>query len=462
MDGCHKNKIVKKKAKEIFRLMAQFADYGFNRSHSVAYAHVAYQTAYLKAQYPEHFYAAVMTYTADDATKIFKYGSELRSQGIKLLPPDVNESGSGFTPVEGAIRFGLAAIKGLGQSAVSPMLQARGEAGRFSSIYDFAERVGDKGAGKRVLESLVCAGAFDSFKPEPEDLCQWRANLHATVDRAMERGGRKRREQSHGQGDMFGAAFGFAEDAAASRVQLQSATCWSHKELLANEKAAIGFYVSGHPLEDFLEKIEQLKCCTVADLLATAGPDARCRLAGVVSDFTVRNTKKGDKYAYFRLEDLSGGTVKCVLWPETFKTKGKDAANDALLLVTGKLDGNENSSTVVCDEIYLLEKARIPAHNPWLNNRPTMRGANDVIRSLVIELPAAGDGMREKYEAVSEALLASPGDCEVFLELHFREEGFRVRAQPARFIRVCQDARLEEALTAAGVTASWVEMNAAN
>jgi len=465
MDGCAKNKIVKKKAKEIFRLMAQFADYGFNRSHSVAYAHVAYQTAYLKAQYPEHFYAAVMTYTADDATKIFKYGSELRSQGIKLLPPDVNESGSGFTPVEGAIRFGLAAIKGIGQSAVSAMIQARDE-GRFSSIYDFAERVGEKGAGKRVLESLVCAGAFDSFKPASENLCQWRASLYATVERALERGGRKRRERDNGQGDMFGSAFGFAPDGdAAAHVQLNDAAAWSHKELLANEKAAIGFYVSGHPLEDFLEKIEQLKCGTVAEL-AAAGPEARVRLAGVVSDFTVRNTKKGDKYAYFRLEDLSGATVKCVLWPEAFKSKGREAANDALLLVTGRLDDSDSSSTVVCDEVYLLEKARIPAHNPWLNRNGGVAataaggGVRSVIRSLVIELPAGVD-IGEKCEAVSQALLASPGDCEVFLELHLREEGFRVRAQPSRLIRVCQDQRLDDALAAAGVKINWVEMNSA-
>jgi DNA polymerase-3 subunit alpha len=441
--------------------MAQFADYGFNRSHSVAYAHVAYQTAYLKAQYPEHFYAAVMTYTADDAAKIFKYGSELRSQGIKLLPPDVNESGSGFTPVEGAIRFGLAAIKGIGQSAVGAMIAARDEA-RFTSIYDFAERVGEKGAGKRVLESLVCAGAFDSFKPEAEKLTQWRASLHATVDRALERGGRKRRERDNGQGDMFGAAFGLMMGTQETQVRLEPADAWSHKELLANEKAAIGFYVSGHPLEDFLEKIEQLKCGTVAEL-ASAGPEARVRLAGVVSDFTVRNTKKGDKYAYFRLEDLSGATVKCVLWPEAFKSKGKDAANDALLLVTGKLDGSENSSTVVCDEIYLLEKARIPAHNPWLPNRNNnvRGGAGDVLRSLVIELPAGAAGIREKCEAVSQALLDNPGDCEVFLELHLLEEGFRVRLQPARFIRVCQDQRLDDALTAAGLRVNWIEMNRA-
>ena len=473
MDGCAKNKIQKKKAKEIFRLMAQFADYGFNRSHSVAYAHVAYQTAYLKAQYPEHFYAAVMTYTADDAAKIFKYGSELRSQGIKLLPPDVNESGAGFTPVEGAIRFGLAAIKGIGQSAVGAMIQAREEGGRFSSIYDFAERVGERGAGKRVLESLVCAGAFDSFKPAGEDLCQWRANLNATVERALESGGRKRRERDNGQGDMFGSVFGFASgEAATPEAQLNTAPAWTHKELLANEKAAIGFYVSGHPLEDFLEKIEQLKCGTVADL-AAAGPEGRVRLAGVVSDFTVRNTKKGDKYAYFRLEDLSGATIKCVLWPEAFKSKGRDAANDALLLVTGRLDDSDNASTVVCDEIYLLEKARIPAHNPWLNRNGNGGGAansgrsvgaagegRSVVRSLVIELPEGAD-IGEKCEVIAQALRESPGDCEVFLELHLREEGFRVRAQPSRLIRVCQDQRLDDALAAAGVRVNWVEMNAA-
>ncbi|MGB8507302.1 MAG: OB-fold nucleic acid binding domain-containing protein, partial [Pyrinomonadaceae bacterium] len=249
------------------------------------------------------------------------------------------------------------------------------------------------------------------------------------------------------------------DDAAAARVRLESAAAWTHKELLGYEKAAIGFYVSGHPLEDFLEKIEQLNCTTVAEL-GSAVPESRVRLAGVVSDFTVRNTKKGDKYAFFRLEDLSGGSVKCVLWPEAFKSKGKEAVNDALMLVIGKLDGGDGSSTVVCDEVYLLEKARIPAHNPWLPNRGA-RGAGGVARSLVIELHAGAD-IREKCEAVSQALLSSPGDCEVFLELHLREEGFKVRAQPARFIRVCQEQKLDEALTAAGVRVKWMDATPAN
>ncbi|MGI9105574.1 MAG: DNA polymerase III subunit alpha, partial [Pyrinomonadaceae bacterium] len=457
IDGCVKNKIAKKKAKEIFRLMAQFADYGFNRSHSVAYAHVAYQTAYLKAQYPEHFYAAVMTYTADDASKIFKYGSELRAQGIKLLPPDINESGSGFTPVAGAIRFGLAAIKGIGQTAVNAMIEGRAE-GAFRSIYDFAERVGERGAGKRVLESLVCAGAFDSLKPAMETLHAWRAGLHATVDRALDRGGRKRRERSSGQGAMFGFGSEGATDAGAAYSPLEPAAAWTHKELLANEKAAIGFYVSGHPLEDFSDKIEQLKCMSVADL-AAADPSARVRLAGVVSDFTVRNTKKGDRYAYFRLEDLSGVSVKCVLWPEALKTKGKEAANDALMLVVGKLDGSETSQTVVCDDVYLLDKARIPNQNIW-SAAATARTAAPH-RSLIIELPVGGD-LGRVCEAVARALRASPGDCEVFLDLYLREEGFSIRAQPARSMRVCEDERLKEELLAAGAQINWVEMNPSN
>jgi DNA polymerase-3 subunit alpha len=447
--GCVKNKIPKKKAREIFHLMAQFADYGFNRSHSVAYAHVAYQTAYLKAHYPEHFYAAVMTYTADDASKIFKYASELRAQGIRMLPPDINESGPGFTPVEGAVRYGLTAIKGIGHSAVNAFIEARAER-PFTSIFDFAERVGEKGSGKKTLECLVCAGALDSLKPEAETLHSWRACLHATVDRALERGSRRRRERDSGQGDMFGLVGASAAEAEAPRFPTQSAAAWTHKELLDREKAAIGFYVSGHPLEDFAEKVGQLNCIPVAEL-ASAGPNERVRLVGVVSDFTVKNTKKGDRYAFFRLEDLSGASVKCVLWPEAFKTKGQDAANDALLLTVGRCEG-EGSLTVVCDEVVLLEKARIP------NGGGSWGGRRSSGRTLVIEFPSGAD-FPSVGEVVSQALLAHPGDCEVLIDLHLREEGIAVRTRPARFVRVNPSQRLQEQLTAAGVRVKWEELS---
>ena len=449
--GCVKNKIPKKKAKEIFRLMAQFADYGFPAAHSVAYAHVAYQTAYLKAHYPEHFYAAVMTHVTDDAAKIFKYASELRAQGVKLLPPDVNQSGPGFTPVERAVRYGLTAIKGIGQSAVAAAIEARA-ASPFKSIFDFAERVGEKGSGKRVLESLVCAGAFDSLKPEGESLRSWRARMFACVDKALERGARTRRERDSGQVAMFG--FAAAADGGAAEeihVSAEPAQPWAHKELLAREKAAVGFYVSGHPLDDFVEKIEQLNCCPVAEL-GNVEPNSRVRVVGVVADFTVRNTKKGDRYAFFRLEDLSGASVKCVLWPEAFKTKGQDAANEALLVAAGRCEGGEGTLTVVCDEVTALDKARTPAN--------AARGGYQTGRlragALVIEFPTDADVLRAG-ERVAQTLLAHPGDCEVFIDLHLREENLTVRAKTAQFARVSPNKQLQEELTAAGVRVRWVD-----
>jgi DNA polymerase-3 subunit alpha len=447
--GCVKNKIQKKKAREIFRLMAQFADYGFNRSHSVAYAHVAYQTAYLKAHYPAHFYAAVMTNVTDDAAKIFKYASELRSQGIKMLPPDVNQSGPGFTPVESAVRYGLSAIKGIGHTSVAAMIDARRER-PFRSIFDFAERVGEKGSGKRVLESLVCAGAFDSLKPEADPLHLWRARLFACVDKALERGGRARRERDSGQVDMFGFANAGASEADEPPLPFVGCEPWTHKDLLGREKTAVGFYVSGHPLEEFAEKIELLNCTPVTEL-GSIEPNTRVKVVGVVSDFTVRNTKKGDRYAYFRLEDLSGAGVKCVLWPEAFKTKGGDAADDAMLVVTGRCEG-ESGLTIVCDEVTALERARVPMNN----GRPAYAAGRLRANALVIEFPTCDDVQRAG-EHVKQALLAHPGDCEVFIDLNICEENLTVRAKTAQFARVSPNKQLQETLLAAGVRVRWVE-----
>src|SRR3989454_1191798 len=173
IDGAVERGIKRDKAEKIFSLMAKFSDYGFPRSHSVAYAYVAFQTAYLKAHYPEHFYAAVLSSEAQDVAKVFKYSKELRSQGIQLLPPDVNESNAGFTPLAGGVRYGLAAIKGLGESTVKTIIDAR-KMGPFKSLFDFAERLDQGTIGKRALESLVSAGAFDSLKPESRSLGQWR------------------------------------------------------------------------------------------------------------------------------------------------------------------------------------------------------------------------------------------------------------------------------------------------
>src|SRR6185369_3719182 len=241
INGAIERGIKKEKAEKIFSLMAQFSDYGFNRSHSVAYAYLAFQTAYLKAHFPEHFYAAVLSSEAQDAAKVFKYSKELKAQKIALLPPDVNESNSDFTPLNGAIRYGLTAIKGLGQSIVKAICEARGTE-PFRSFFDFAERVE---ATKRVLESLVSAGAFDSLKDE-RGLPEWRGGLFNSIDMALSRAQRAKRERIQGQSGLFG---GLPEEIDYSKELSPHAKGWNQTELLAAEKGAVGFYITGHPLE---------------------------------------------------------------------------------------------------------------------------------------------------------------------------------------------------------------------
>jgi DNA polymerase-3 subunit alpha len=192
---------------------------------------------------------------------------------------------------------------------------------------------------------------------------------------------------------------------------------------------------------------------TVADI-AACGPEARVRLAGVVSDFNVRNTKKGDRYAMFRLEDVTGISVKCVLWPEAFKTKGQDAANDAVILASGRVDGGgDTSQTVICDEVILLEKAKIPKHNTWTPPRNGRASA----QAITIMLPAECEDVTALSEQVVEALIAHPGDCEVYIEMPLGSDGLTVRAKAAGFVKVRPTQRLRDDLAAAGVEFKMVE-----
>src|SRR5262245_59200088 len=294
INGAVERGIKREKAEKIFSLMAQFSDYGFNRSHSVAYAYLAFQTAYLKAHYPEHFYAAVLSSEAQDAGKVFKYSKELRAQGISLLPPDVNESFSGFTPLSGAIRYGLTAIKGLGQSAVNAITDAR-STGPFRSFFDFAERVESATLNKRVFESLVSAGAFDSLK-DARSSSEWRGALFGLIDTALARAQRAKRERIQGQTGLFGAV---ADEIDYANEVPPPTKGWTQAELLAAEKAALGFYITGHPLEKHLPLLESLRAAKSSDLPGmTSG--LKVSAGGVITDLNLRTTKKGDKFALLR------------------------------------------------------------------------------------------------------------------------------------------------------------------
>jgi DNA polymerase III subunit alpha len=426
--GAVERGIKQEKAEKIFSLMAQFSDYGFNRSHSVAYAYLAFQTAYLKAHYPEHFYAAVLSSEAQDAAKVFKYSKELRAQKIALLPPDVNESYSGFTPLSGAIRYGLTAIKGLGQSIVKAICDAR-ESGPFRSFFDFAERVESTTLNKRVFESLVSAGAFDSLK-DGRPIEAWRGGLFNSIDAALSRAQRAKREKQMGQNGLFGA---MPEEIDYANELSPTAKGWTSSETLAAEKAALGFYISGHPLERYLETLQRVKAVRSTEL-AELTSGIRVTSGGIIGDLQIRTTKKGDKFALFRLEDEAGST-KCVLWPEGYRKHAALAQNELPAIVIGRLELSEdNPPTIIVDQIQSIDA----------------RSKDNEF--LVLRTPQHDD-VSTLYDSILTLLNANPGDCEVALEAVVGD-GTVVRVKPNDALRVKRSTEFEQSLKALGCSIS--------
>jgi DNA polymerase-3 subunit alpha len=408
IQGAVEKDIPEDKARRIFTLMAQFADYGFNRSHSFAYAYLAYQTAYLKAHYPTHFYAAVLSNEIANTEKVARYASEMKVFGIELLPPDVNSSQEGFTPAGDAIRFGLAAIKGLGASAVNLIVQARQEGGGFRSIFDFADRVDQRAVNKRVLESLIKAGAFDSIH-------QNRASLISVLDRAIESGAKAQRDRTFGQAGLFAVA-GESSPESFDEPVIRGIKPWSRREMLAFEKETLGFYVTGHPLEDYTEAI---RCLAHVDSgnIAESGHGEQLAMGGIIVDLTTRITKKGDRFALFRLEDQYG-SVKIVCWPEQFNRYKNLIQTDLAVLVKGRLElSDEGAATIITQDIQQLENARVKA-------------AKEVIIKMTED--SVTD---QNIKALNEIIGSNPGNTALQFELTL-EEGIVVRLRLHQFLRL--------------------------
>jgi|SoiMethySBSTD1v2_1073268.scaffolds.fasta_scaffold42587_2 DNA polymerase III subunit alpha len=395
------------KAQRIFTLMAQFADYGFNRSHSFAYAYLAYQTAYLKAHHPTHFYAAVLSNEIANTAKLARYIGEMKTFEIELLPPDVNSSHEGFTPVGKAIRFGLAAIKGLGSSAVQMIISAREEGSSFRSIYDFAERVDQRAVNRRVLESLIKSGAFDGAAPN-------RASMMAVLDKAIEYGARAQRDKLSGQTGLFADAM----TAAVEEPALPSVPPWSKKESLALEKEALGFYASGHPLEDYAEAIKGLTRFDNGNIEEAAHGD-QVALGGIILDLATKTTKKGDRFALFRLEDQYGA-VKVVCWPEQFNRYKSLLQSDEIVLVRGRLELSDEGgagATIVVQEIHQLERARSSA-----------------ARAIVIKMPERSVTAKG-LAALGDLISKHQGSAAVLLQVE-TDDGMTIRLRPQQFFRL--------------------------
>jgi len=420
MEGARRNGVNEKKATKIFDLMEYFAGYGFNKSHSTTYAWVAYQTGYLKANYPWHFMAALLTIEAANTDKLAMYLGECRELGIPILQPDVNCSELAFTVAKDGVRFGLCAVKNVGEGAVLSMLEVRRTLGRIDSLHTLCEHADLRLVNKRVLESLIKAGALDSLACEQHRVVrERRACLFAAVDKALEHGGRHQRNREDGKVSFFD----LDQDGESSIIRLPDAPPWTEAQQLAGEKEALGLYMSGHPLERFSEELKTFGAKRLAEL---GGSEADVWVGGIVSGLRPLKTKKGDRMCVFMLDDIAG-SLEVVVFPETFSKHGSLVDADAMLLVRGKFEKDDESARMVATEMLPIAA---------LKERTT--------REVVIHLSGRATG-RPTFEALAELLTRHRGDRRVFLELDVKsqEKPLRVRSEVAQRVRPSERLVLE-------------------
>ncbi len=340
-----------RKIEKIFDLMEQFAGYGFNKSHSAAYALLAYQTAYLKTHYPVQFMAALLTSVMGSTDDVVKYINECREMEIPVEPPDINISDANFTPHENAIRFGLAAVKNVGLNAVQSILAARDAAGPFQSIFQFCERVDLRMLNKRVLESLIKAGAMDRLGR--------RAQIMAVIDKAIDRAQKAQKDAESGQHGLFGVFS--EEEAPVSNDRLPEVPDWDEHQRLAAEKEVLGFFITGHPLEKYKDKLADFGALSAEEICAMkqgTGKNEDIFTAGVISNVRVLKSKKGEFYAQGSLEDMTG-SVDLLVFPEAYRRLSEKVRLEVPVLIKAGVRIEEGSNPkVTVSEITSLDEAK--------------------------------------------------------------------------------------------------------
>jgi DNA polymerase-3 subunit alpha len=395
MAGTAKNNIPKDKAEYIFDLMAKFAGYGFNKSHSAAYALIAYQTAYLKAHYPAQFMAALLSCDMNNTDKVVTYINECRDNEIEVLPPDINESFKDFTVVDDRIRFGLAAVKNVGEAALDSIIEERETGGPFISLEDFCCRVDLRRVNRRVLESLIKAGAFDSLKLK-------RSQLFAILDQALEQGQAAQRDRLSGQISLF-AMMGSEEESQHQKIEIPSINEWPDQEKLSFEKETVGFYLTGHPLDDYREDILSVTDANLNEKkLWNEGQNLR--VGGLIRDIKNRKTKKGDPMAVITMEDIAG-TVEVVIFPELYRQCATILHNDTPVIIEGQVKKDERGDNIIANAVETLETAR----------EKYTAGARILLQSDRIN--------RQSLEALKKVFFRHHGSCPVSLTLHFAGRG---------------------------------------
>jgi len=417
--GCRRHGLPAAKAEEIWELITHFGGYGFNKSHSARYAQVAYQTAYLKAHYPLEFMAALLTYEMGDSDKLAEYMDECRRMGIEVAPPDVNESGAHFTVVGEKIRFGLAAVKGVGERAVEAILEARRRVGRFADLFAFCEAVDLQQTGRAVIESLIKCGAFDSTGAR-------RSQLMAVLDKALAAGAEAQSDSRAGQMNFFDA---FGDGAAPTPVPLPEVPEWSEEQLAAAEKEALGLYVRHHPLKP-VETLLRHYATALSTDLPDLPHDTEVILGGLIKSVRVLVAKSGksagSKMAVFDLEDLAG-TVPCVVFPRDYPDYEPLLEPDRVVFVRGRVDTAREQPQVRAAEILDVAEGR-----------------RRLSAALVVRL--ASEGADEGFlRRLADVLRAHPGPLPVYLDLR-RPGGARALIRAGDAFRVTMDADLERDL----------------
>lgn len=406
--GCVANGIPENIAKQIYDDIYDFANYAFNKAHAVCYAIVAYQTAYFKCHYPKEYMAALLTSILDSSGKVAEYIAECKEMGIRLLPPDINESGPDFTVVDEGIRFGLAAVKGIGRGLIDKMVAERQEGGLFGTFQDFCQRMFDKDLNRRALENLIRCGAFDNLGARRSQLLQ-------VMNRVMDSVADSRKRNLEGQLDLFGGFGGLGESQQTKEVPLPDLPEFTRQELLNMERESTGLYLSGHPMDAYREQTRRLGAvkmgAIVADFAQETGPERfqdrqKVRLAGVISSVRLKATRNQTMMAYVNLEDDTG-SMELLVFSRTLSECEGFLVDGQVVVVDGSISvRDEKAPQLLCDQIQQIEyveELRTPPEQPH-----PIREA----RKLYLRLPTFEKAMARRIENI---LLLFPGRQQLIL-----------------------------------------------
>ena len=393
--GALEKNISKNISEDIFDRMAKFAEYGFNKSHSAAYAMISYQTAYLKANYPVEFMAAVLSNEITNPDKITLYIDESKKMGIDILPPDVNQSFSAFTVVDNNIRFGLSAVKNVGTQAVESIIKARKNSGEFTSLYDFSEKVDPRQANRKVLESLVKCGAFDSIGAK-------RSQMFVCIDKAIDRSNEAHQDKISGQFSLFGGE-DEQESLMEATQQMPDIEEWEPQQMLQFEKELLGFYVTGHPLDHYKNIFDIFNFDSITSLKESKSSKS-IKIAGIITKIKTMITKRGnEKMAVASVEDYSD-SMEMVLYPKVYSQCADFLRPDTPVYITAKLEVNDRKPKVVVEEVLLLKDVLVK-------------------KTSSVQIKITSDDInKDMVNRVQSVIKRYPGRCPLYLRVQFPED----------------------------------------